>query len=210
MISMSACAIRTSHSSKFRRLCRAVVLLTIGAFCSAAISACTHLMQTDAGDLPGRVERGGFSFERPDRIGWYMQDTVDPPTLFEMTRHDGRNETQILVLGVAAPSRIGSIDDLDEWCEDLPDGDKVISAAPDHGALCLRYHGRSTFAVHYADAAAPAAYVVITDEDTLECVDPRDPKYVVRFIYAQHGPSGGTAAGASEADAFIKSIQYQH
>ncbi|HUY25885.1 MAG TPA: hypothetical protein VMV27_00580 [Candidatus Binataceae bacterium] len=170
---------------------------------------CTHLLQTDAGDLPGRMRRGDFSFQRPARPGWYLRDTVDPPTIVEFTRHDGRAESQILVFGVKPKASVRNASELTRWAENLPDGDKVIAAAPGHGATCIRYHGRSVITVNYANTTAPSADRLVTDEDSLECIDPHAPGFIVRFICTQRSPTGGTAAGTSESDAFLSSIQFE-
>jgi hypothetical protein len=185
------------------RRCAAAILIAI-AQCS-----CTYLLQTDAVALPGRMQRGDFSFERPERPGWYLRDTVDPPTLAEFTRHDGRAESQILVFAFNPPEPVINADQLQRWAESLPGGDKVVSAAPGHGTTCLRYHAQSILTVNYANTTEPSADRLITEEDSLECLDPRTPGFIVRFIYTQRSPTGGTPTGAAEAAAFLSSIQFE-
>ncbi|MHB8384479.1 MAG: hypothetical protein ACYDC3_19315 [Candidatus Binataceae bacterium] len=193
-------------SRKWRRYGRLCAVLITSA---TAATACTYALQTDAVGLPGRMRRGDFSFERPARAGWYLRDTVDPPTLAEFTRHDGRQESQILIYAFNPPAAVTNADQLQRWAESLPGGDKVISPAPGHGATCLRYHAQSILTVNYANTTAPSADRLITDEDSLECIDPRSPGFIVRFIYTQRSPAGGTPAGDHEADAFLSSIKFE-
>jgi hypothetical protein len=171
--------------------------------------ACTHLMQTDADALPGQMQRGDFSFQRPSRPGWYLSNTVDPPTLAEFTRHDGRAESQILIFAFAPPEPVSNAEQLHRWAESLPDADKVIAPAPGHGATCLRYHAQSALTVNYANTTAPSSERLITDEDSLECIDPHAPGFLVRFIYTQRSPTGGTPIGEEEAQTFLRSIQFE-
>jgi hypothetical protein len=188
---------------RFARPCAIVILSALAA------ASCTYLLQTDAGGLPGRMQRGDFSFQRPDRAGWYLRDTVDPPTLAEFTRHDGRAESQILIFAFEPSGTVTNADQLQHWAESLPGGDKVISPAQGHGATCLRYHARSLLTVNYANTTAPSVDRLITDEDSLECIDPHTPGFIVRFIYTQRSPTGGTTTGEQEADAFLSSIQFE-
>lgn len=188
---------------RFARLCAVLILSAV------APVSCTYLLQTDAGGLPGRMQRGDFSFQRPERAGWYLRDTVDPPTLAEFTRHDGRAESQILIYAFEPSGTVTNADQLQHWAESLPGGDKVISPAEGHGATCLRYHARSLLTVNYANTPDPSADRLVTDEDSLECIDPRNPGFIVRFICTQRSPSGGTPEGEQEADAFLSSIQFE-
>ncbi|HVA78958.1 MAG TPA: hypothetical protein VNF27_13735 [Candidatus Binataceae bacterium] len=185
------------------RRCAAALLIAIGPL------GCTYLLQTDAVDLPGRMQRGDFSFQRPARSGWYMRDTVDPPTLAEFTRHDGRAESQILVFAYTPSVPVTNADQLQRWAESLPGGDKVVTAAPGHGTTCLHYHAQSILTVNYANTTEPSADRLITEEDSLECLDPRTPGFIVRFIYTQRSPTGGTPTGAAEAAAFLSSIKFE-
>ncbi len=189
------------HGHPVRRHALALLL-------AAAPLACTHLMQTDANNLPDRMHRGDFSFERPARPGWYLSDTVDPPTLAEFTRHDGRAESQILIFAVAPRSPVTDAAELQRWAESLPDSDKVIAAAPGHGAICVRYHARSVLTVHYADTPSPSADRQVTDEDSLDCIDPHAPGYIVRFIYTQRSSIGGNPVGEEEAQQFLRTIEF--
>lgn len=205
-ISMNPAGLRDCGGRKWRRfarLCAATILSAI------ATASCTYLLQTDAGALPGRMQRGDFSFQRPERTGWYLRDTVDPPTLAEFTRHDGRAESQILVYAFEPPTAVTNADQLQQWAESLPGGDKVVSPAAGHGATCLRYHARSLLTVNYANTTEPSVDRLVTDEDSLECIDPRNPGFVVRFIYTQRSPNGGTPEGEQEADTFLSSIRFE-
>ncbi|MGH7780899.1 MAG: hypothetical protein ACREQR_13860 [Candidatus Binataceae bacterium] len=188
---------------RFASRCAAALLIAL------APIACTHLLQTDTAGLPGRMQRGDFSFQRPDRPGWYLRDTVDPPALAEFTRHDGRAESQLLIYAFDPQAPVTNAEQLQHWAESLPGGNKIVSAAPGHGTTCLRYHARSELTVNYANTPAPSADRMITDEDSLECLDTRTPGFIVRFIYTQRSPSGGTPAGNREADALLNSIQFE-
>jgi hypothetical protein len=186
-----------------------------GAFAAAAFAAalsalpaCTHLLQTNAESLPDRMQFSEFSFARPQGDDWYYRDTSDPPTIAEFTKRGHRSETQILVIGFLPPSRVTSLDELIDFGENLPGADKVISPAPGHGATCVRYHGRSLLSVNYANTMQPYTDVMVTDEDSLECIDPSYPNYLVRFIFSQRSPNGGTEEGTREADAFLDSIKF--
>lgn len=200
---MSRFAVRGSARTVLRAgIAAGAIIATLG------FGACTYLWQTEATILPDRIQRGDFSFERPTQPGWYMRDTVDPPSLAEFTRHDGRAESQILIVSFAPEAAVSDAQSLALWAGNLPGGDKVITPAPNHGTTCLREHSRSVLALHDADSAAPSVYRMITDEDSLDCLDPRAPGFIVRFIYAQRSPQGATPAGNREADAFLSSIQY--
>ena len=151
---------------------------------------------------------GEFSFERPQGEGWYLDNVSDPPTIVEFTKRGHQWEAQILVMGFHPESRVSNSDELMEWAQALPDADKVITPAPGHGAVCVRYHGRSVMTLHYADTAKPVSNQIATDEDSLECIDPHHPGLLVRFITTQRSATGGTPEGTAEAYAFLKSIQF--
>jgi len=186
------------------RLLNALALL-----CATTIlPACTHAFQTSSEALPERMNVGEFSFERPQSQGWYLNNVSDPPTIVEFTKRGHRSEAQILVMGLHPDNRVTNSDELIEWAENLPDGDKVIAPAPGHGATCVRYHGRSVMTVHYATTPQPKSDEITTDEDSLECIDPYHPGLLVRFITTQRSASGGTPEGTAEAYAFLKSIQF--
>jgi len=203
---MNPAGLRNRGSRKLQRFARLCAVMILSAIAPAS---CTYLLQTDAGGLPGRMQRGDFSFQRPERTGWYLRDTVDPPTLAEFTRHDGRAESQILIYAFEPPTTVTNADELQHWAERLPGGDKVISPAAGHGTTCLRYHAQSLLTLNYANTTAPSVDRLVTDEDSLECIDPRTPGFIVRFIYTQRSPNGGTPAGEQEADAFLSSIQFE-
>lgn len=203
---MNPVGLRGRGNRKWRRLARLCLVMILGAIAPAS---CTHLLQTDAVGLPERIQRGDFSFQRPERTGWYLRDTVDPPTLAEFTRHDGRAESQILIFAFEPSSAVTNADELQHWAESLPGGDKVISPAAGHGTTCLRYHAQSLLTVNYANTTTPSVDRLITDEDSLECIDPHSPGFIVRFIYTQRSPNGGTPAGEQEADAFLSSIRFE-
>lgn len=203
---MNPVGLRGRGNRKWRRLARLGVVMVLSAIAPAS---CTHLLQTDAVGLPERIQRGDFSFQRPERTGWYLRDTVDPPTLAEFTRHDGRAESQILIFAFEPSSAVTNADELQHWAESLPGGDKVISPAAGHGTTCLRYHAQSLLTVNYANTTTPSVDRLITDEDSLECIDPHSPGFIVRFIYTQRSPNGGTPAGEQEADAFLSSIRFE-
>ena len=153
---------------------------------------------------------GEFSFDRPQGPGWYMSNVSDPPTIVEFTRHGHRSEAQIMVKGIRPEQRVTTPDELMEWAEaTLPDQDKVVTAAPGHGATCVNYHGRSIMTVHYEESGKPFKNVMTTDEDSLDCIDPYNPGLMVRFISTQRSATGGTPDGTAEAYAFLKSIQFE-
>lgn len=173
-------------------------------------SACTHAFQTNNEALPQRMHLGEFSFDRPQGPGWYMSNVSDPPTIVEFTRHGHRSEAQIMVKGIRPEQRVTTPDELMEWAEaTLPDQDKVVTAAPGHGATCVNYHGRSIMTVHYEESGKPFKNVMTTDEDSLDCIDPYNPGLMVRFISTQRSATGGTPDGTAEAYAFLKSIQFE-
>ncbi len=173
------------------------------------LSACTHAFQTSGDALPDRMHVGEFSFDRPQGEGWYLNNASDPPTIIEFTKRGHRAESQIIVIGYHPDGRVVTADELMDWAQNLPDADKVVSPAPGHGATCVRYHGRSTFTVHYANTTKPVSDVMMTDEDSLECIDPYHPGLIVRFITTQRSGEGGTPEGTAEAYAFLKSIQFE-
>jgi hypothetical protein len=187
---------------------RAAVALAALAAAISALPACTHLLQTNAESLPDRMRFSEFSFARPQGDEWYYRDTSDPPTIAEFTKRGHRSEAQILVIGYLPPGRVTSLDELLDFGENLPGADKVVSPAPGHGATCVRYHARSLLSVNYANTSQPYTDVMVTDEDSLDCIDPGYPNYLVRFIFSQRSPNGGTDEGTREADAFIQSIQF--
>jgi len=183
---------------------------TRGAVLAAAVATvgCTHLMQTNADDLPDRMHLSEFSFARPEGSDWYLNNTINPPTVIEFTKRGHQSESQILVIGYRPDERVTNTDELFEWAQGLPDTDKIVALAPGHGATCIRYHGRSTLTVNYADTSKPSADVMVTDEDSLECIDPNQPGLMVRFIVTQRSASGGTPAGARSAEAFLSSVSF--
>jgi hypothetical protein len=197
MISMNA------RKAVAKILCRVALSAAL-----LAMPACTHLWQTSVDSLPDRMRFPEFSFDPPQGDGWYFRDVSDPPEIAQFTRHGPRSETQILVTGYLPPGRVTNLDELIEFSENLPGGDKVISPAPGHGATCVRYHARSLLSVHYANTSNPYTDVMVTDEDSLDCIDPRYPNYLVRFIFSQRSPKGGTQEGTREADAFISSVHF--
>ena len=169
---------------------------------------CTHAFQTSGEALPQRMQVGEFSFERPPGEGWYLENVSDPPTIVEFTKRGPQWEAQILVMGFHPEGRVSNSDELMEWAQELPDGDKVVTPAPGHGAICVRYHGRSVMTLHYANTPDPVSNQIATDEDSLECIDPYHPGLLVRFITTQRSATGGTPEGTAEAYAFLKSIQF--
>ena len=169
---------------------------------------CTHAFQTSGEALPQRMQVGEFSFERPPGEGWYLENVSDPPTIEEFTKRGPQWEAQILVMGLHTEGRVSNSDELMEWAQELPDGDKVVTPAPGHGAICVRYHGRSVMTLHYANTPNPVSNQIATDEDSLECIDPYHPGLLVRFITTQRSATGGTPEGTAEAYAFLKSIQF--
>ncbi|GEM_PF-3454425 len=177
-------------------------------FAAGFAAACTHVFQTSGDALPDRMRVGEFSFDRPQGDGWYLENTSDPPIIIQFTKRGRRFESQILVIGFRPDGRVTTLDELMDWTESLPDADKVVAPAPGHGAICVRHHGRSTLTVHYANTPKPLADVMITDEDSLECIDPFHPGLIVRFITTQRSTEGGTPEGTAEAYAFLKSIQF--
>ena len=172
-------------------------------------AACTHAFQTSNEALPERMQIGEFSFERPQGQGWYLNDVSDPPMVMEFTKRGHQTESQIVVVGLHPNSSVTNLDELNEWAENLPDADKVITPAPGHGATCVRYHGRSVMTLHNDENVhKPLTAVITTDEDSLECIDPYHPGLIVRFISTQRSATGGTPEGTAEAYAFLKSIQF--
>jgi len=193
------------HAIRFPRLINALALL----FAASILPACTHAFQTSNEALPDRMQIGEFSFERPQGEGWYLNNVSDPPTVMEFTKRGHQAESQIVVMGIHPDSRVINLDELNEWAENLPDADKVITPAPGHGATCVRYHGRSVMTLHDDENAKhPITGVITTDEDSLECIDPYHPGLIVRFITTQRSATGGTPEGTAEAYAFLKSIQF--
>jgi hypothetical protein len=186
-----------------KTLCRAALFSAL-----LAMPACTYLWQTSVNSLPGRMKFAEFSFDPPQGHGWYYRNVSDPPTIARFTKHGPRSETQILVTGYQPPGRVTDLNELVQFSENLPGGDKMISPAPGHGATCVRYHARSLFSVSYANTSKPYTDVMVTDEDSLDCIDPSNPNYLVRFIFSQRSPKGGTEEGSREADAFIGSIRF--
>ncbi|MGO9450116.1 MAG: hypothetical protein ACLQDV_03560 [Candidatus Binataceae bacterium] len=173
------------------------------------LPACTHFSQTSGDALPERMHVGEFSFDRPQGEQWYLNNISDPPTIVEFTKRGHQTEAQILAMGFRPPTPITTADQLTDWAENLPDADKVITPAPGHGAICVRYHGRSTMSINYADTTRPVTSVMTTDEDSLECIDPNTPNILVRFITTQRSATGGTQAGSEEAVAFLNSIRFE-
>jgi hypothetical protein len=192
--------------------CRAALRTAlVAASCAALFAApgCTYLWQTNVNSLPERMKFPEFSFAPPQGQGWYHRNVSDPPEIAQFTKHGPRSETQILVTGYQPPGRVTDIDELIEFSENLPGGDKIVAPAPGHGATCVRYHARSLLSVNYANTTTnPYTDVMVTDEDSLDCIDPRYPNYLVRFIFSQRSPKGGTPEGSREADAFIQSIRF--
>jgi hypothetical protein len=187
------------------RLINALAVL----FAASILPACTHAFQTSNEALPERMQVGEFSFERPQSQGWYLNNVSDPPTVIEFIKRGHQAESQIMVIGLHPDSRVTTLDELNQWAENLPDADKVIAAAPGHGAVCVRYHGRSVMTMHNdQDKNRPVTGVITTDEDSLECIDPYRPGLIVRFITTQRSASGGTPEGTAEAYAFLKSIEF--
>ena len=189
-----------------RSLTLKLVTLIAGAM---TLSACTHAFQTRNAELPNRMKVGELSFDRPQCDGWYMSNMSDPPTIIQFTRRGHQSEAQILVIGLRPPVPVADSDDLVEWTESLPDPDKVVSASPGHGANCVRYHGRSTFPLYYNEASNSEIHLMTTDEDSLECIDPYNPGFVIRFIITQRSSTGGTPDGTAEAYAFLKSVKFE-
>ncbi|HYB91915.1 MAG TPA: hypothetical protein VEC38_12820 [Candidatus Binataceae bacterium] len=175
---------------------------------AAGTGACTHLFQTNVDKLPRRLDYPEFSFDRPQGDQWYLHDTLDPPNIVEFTKRAVSSERQIRVLALTPEGRVENVDQLTDWSEGLPDEDQVVRPDPGHGAVCVRYHGRSTMTVNYAGDGAEYADRMVTDEDSLECIDPHLPGRIVRFIYTQRSPTGGTADGARDADAFLASVKF--
>ena len=174
------------------------------------VPACTHAFQTNSEALPGRMRLGEFSFDRPQGDGWYMSNVSDPPTIVEFTKRGHRTEAQIMVKAFRPEQRVNDPDELMEWAQGtLPDEDKVVTPAPGHGAICIKYHGRSVMTVNYADTSKPFKNEMTTDEDSLDCIDPYNPGLLVRFISTQRSATGGTPEGTAEAYAFLKSIQFE-
>lgn len=190
------------------RALRRTALVAAAAAAAIAITGCTHLWQTRDSALPARMKFAEFSFDPPQGSGWYYRNVSDPPEIAQFTKHGPRSESQILVAGYQPENRVTDLDELVEFAENLPGGDKVIKPAPDHGATCVRYHARSLFSVHYANTPDPYTDVMVTDEDSLDCIDPNYPDYLVRFIFSQRSPKGGTPEGEREAEAFINSIRF--
>jgi hypothetical protein len=186
-----------------KTLCRAALFAAL-----FAAPACTYLWQTNVNSLPERMHFSEISFDPPQGRGWYFRNVSDPPEIAQFTRHGPRSETQILVTGYQPRGRVTNIDELIEFSENLPGGDKIVAPAPGHGATCVRYHARSLLSVNYANTSKPYTDVMVTDEDSLDCIDPRSPNYLVRFIFSQRSPKGGTQQGSREADAFIESIRF--
>ncbi len=195
-----------------KALCRAALraaLVTASFAALFAAPACTYLWQTSVNSLPERMQFSEFSFEPPQGSGWYYRNVSDPPEVAQFTKHGSRSETQILVTGYQPPGRVTDLDELIAFSENLPGGDKVVSPAPGHGATCVRYHARSLLSVNYANTTSnPYTDVMVTDVDSLDCIDPSYPNYLVRFIFSQRSPKGGTQEGSREADAFIRSIRF--
>jgi hypothetical protein len=202
----------TARRKSSLRAIRAAGAFAVAAAALSAVTAvtgCTHLLQTSAEDLPDRMPFQEFAFDRPQGSEWYMRDTLDPPNIVEFTRRGDASEAQIRVVAVRPPGVVQNIDQLTEWAQDLPDEDKVIRAEPGHGATCVRYHGRSALTVNYARQAANYADRMITDEDSLECIDPHTPDIIVRFIVTQRSAAGGTPEGNRQADAFLSSVAFR-
>jgi hypothetical protein len=195
-----------------KALCRVALRAALVVASSAALFAapsCTYLWQTNVNSLPERMHFPEFSFDPPQSPGWYHRNVSDPPEIAQFTKHGPRSETQILVTGYQPRGRVTNITELIEFSENLPGGDKLVTPAPGHGATCVRYHARSLLSVNYANTASnPYTDVMVTDVDSLDCIDPSYPNYLVRFIFSQRSPQGGTQEGAREADAFIESIRF--
>jgi|SRR5208282_2593831 len=172
------------------------------------LPACTHFFQTNGEALPERMQVGEFSFDRPQGDGWYLNNVSDPPTIVEFTKRGHQTEAQILVMGFRPPNPISTPDELSDWAANLPDAGQVITPAPGHGATCVRYHGRATISINYANTTKPVTEVMTTDEDSLECIDPYTPDLLVRFITTQRSATGGTPTGSEEAITFLNSIRF--
>ncbi|HTR61539.1 MAG TPA: hypothetical protein VMH37_07520 [Candidatus Binataceae bacterium] len=188
---------------------RGFIDIAVTLFAATMLPACTHAFQTSNEALPDRMHVGEFSFERPQSQGWYLNNVSDPPMVMEFTKRGHQAESQIVVMGLHPDGRVTNLDELDEWAQNLPDADKVITPAPGHGAICVRYHGRSVMTLHNdQDMSRRVTGVITTDEDSLECIDPYQPGLIVRFIATQRSATGGTPQGTAEAYAFLKSIQF--
>jgi len=193
-----------------RRLRPVLAQAAVALAAIALLPSCTHFSQTNGDALPERMHVGEFSFDRPQGEEWYLNNISDPPTIVEFTKRGHQSEAQILVMGFRPPSPITTADQLSDWAQNLPDADKVITPAPGHGAICVRYHGRSTISINYANTTKPTTDVMTTDEDSLECIDPNTPDILVRFITTQRSATGGTQTGSEEAVAFLNSIRFEN
>ncbi len=186
--------------------------LSIAVWCAIvalmAGSGCTHLLETRADSLPGRIDYPGFSFERPEGRDWYLSNAPAAFTLLEFKRHSDGVETLIRVSRIQAPA-ITNADQLTEFAENMPGEDPQVSVESGHGATCVRYRARSALTVNYEASAAPQyQHRMVTDEDSLDCIDPLSPGDLITFTFSQRGHDGGSADGANEADVFIRSVRF--
>ncbi len=175
-----------------------------------ALAGCTHLFETKVESLPDRLDYPGFSFERPDGGEWYMRDAPPQSTLAEFKKHSDGVESMIQVARVWPPDPVENADQLMEFASNLPGEDPQVALEDGHGTTCVRYRARSALTVNYEGSDNPQMQQrMITDEDSLECLDPLWPGALLAFTFSQRGKHGGSADGAHEADAFIRSIQFE-
>jgi hypothetical protein len=182
----------------------------IAAGCAAlALAACTHLLETNVESLPERLDYPGFSFQRPPGEGWYMTDQPPESTMAEFKKHSDGTETMIQVARVWPPDPVEDADQLFEFASNLPGEDPQVVLENGHGDTCVRYRAHSALTVHYEASESPSQQRMRTDEDSLECLDPLWPGALLSFTYSQRRGDGGHLDGAPEADAFIRSIQFE-
>jgi hypothetical protein len=189
-----------------------ITLLLMLVITLACCAACTHLLETAADSMPARLQYPGFSFERPKGEDWYAANAPPDSTFAEFKKHDDGVETMIRISRVNPPDLIQDPDHLVEYANNLPAEDPIVRLEPGHGAVCVRYRGRSALTVNY-DASADTSAAryqdrMLTDEDSLQCIDPQNPGELIAFTYSERGKLGGSADGAREADEFIRSIKF--
>jgi hypothetical protein len=173
-------------------------------------AGCTHLFETNAERLPDRLDYPGFSFQGPDGGEWYMRDVPPESTLVQFRKHSDGVESMIQVARIWPPDLVENADELMNFASNLPGEDPQVTLEDGHGTTCVRYRARSALTVNYEGSDNPQMQQrMVTDEDSLECLDPLWPGALLSFTFSQRGKHGGSVDGAHEADAFIKSIQFE-
>lgn len=150
-----------------------------------------------------------FSFARPTGDGWYMTNAPADFTYAEFKKRTESSEAMIRVVQMSPSDIIENEEQLLTYANNLPGEDPIIRLEAGHGATCVRYRGRSALTVNYEEnTAGQYQNRMVTDEDSLECIDPDRPGSLFAFTYSERSKAGGSEQGLLEADEFIKSIQF--